>query len=462
MFLNFYSNRYNYSPILCFSGNIHSSAILFASDPNNGNNKSSSDSNPNIEPVDSSKLLEGLDELTEDSDEMSPSEYISESFSTFEEAFPNIKADPKIREYYEDKKIHESLAKVLYKSEASPEDISEFETALETLPGDTKLDKLIKAALTRKYLENGSFKNVVEGFYKDIENKSLNNLDNQDSKINSDKLVEYVGDGKIIINTSKILTKISLNSDDIYEALKNTSVSATFSVSFMAATSVFAYRSIVKAYDKKDWTPEIRHLKSDILKYKAITRAQNHRLIVSGGLACVVMAGILYTGVIQKGRFSSEVNVSVNPTDSPDTSNFIKKNSFFLFTLFNNKYIKYFSMFLAFSLSIIFLDYVILVYNFLYSMLPYIKLIAMLILALYSCYLSVSVYLTNKYFYSKEEPVLSKYTPSLIKDEIKFLYEVSQDEEAMKIINQNNLKHIFLINILLILYILLSLFTISH
>ena len=48
----------------------------------------------------------------------------------------------------------------------------------------------------------------------------------------------------------------------------------------------------------------------------------------------------------------------------------------------------------------------------------------------------------NKYFYSKEEPVLSKYTPSLIKDEIKFLYEVSQDEEAMKIINQNNLKHI--------------------
>ena len=95
-------------------------------------------------------------------------------------------------------------------------------------------------------------------------------------------------------------------------------------------------------------------------------------------------------------------------------------------------------------------------------MLPYIKLIAMLILALYSCYLSVSVYLTNKYFYSKEEPVLSKYTPSLIKDEIKFLYEVSQDEEAMKIINQNNLKHIFLINILLILYILLSLFTISN
>ena len=135
---------------------------------------------------------------------------------------------------------------------------------------------------------------------------------------------------------------------------------------------------------------------------------------------------------------------------------------FYIRKILAYRYVKYFFVLLLLFLSILYLDYVILVYNFIYSMLPYIKLIAMLILALYSCYLSVSVYLTNKYFYSKEEPVLSKYTPSLIRDEIKFLYEVSQDEEAMKIINQNNLKHIFLINILLILYILLSLFTISH
>ena len=363
------------------------------------------------------KLLDGLSECRANSEAMTVSEYLSETISDYDEAFPNLsKKDEMKEEYLKTVKISELEGEVRKLQELYP------------TTSENAVDRIVQN-VNKEYL------NIIKP-------------DNQDrsSKI----IVEYTPDGKLIFDVTKIQEVWDKTQDFVIKNIGN--VDAHASVCLYGLTTLMVYRGVLYTFKKFNAT-DLSSFKTDKSRLAAlrIMQRNNYKFATFGSL--IVLGGLQSMFAVYRHYNPNQLNISVtNTTSNATTSNTLITNNkpsssfMLLFSYFKklNKWIKILIVLILFVLvrNIVesYLGPVNEYYELFINNLIYVKIILVLIIGLTVLYNIYIISVINKFTVSKNKPILPKYLPSFIKNEILCLYDISQTSELEKMIVINHIK----------------------
>ena len=295
---------------------------------------------------------------------------------------------------------------------------------------------------------------------------SLSNSINQDylnimpNNTDSGNLIEIKADGQIMIDPTKFSDFTVKLGRDLIDKLSKMDLES-IQIYLYGFGTIWAYKGIVWVYDKGD-KMDLSSFNTDSERFKALKYMQRNRFLFTTCGALGVLAGIHCILYIHKRYIPSTVNVSVNVNTT--SSNPQPQNSL----LFLLTYFKKLNTWLKISLIIIlipiiysyypYISYLYVSYvNFINNNYFQLQLLICLIGVLIILYFILNLYFLNKYSTRSEAPILSKYLPSFVRNEILSLYELSQmSNKAKSVIIGHTLKTIIAI-ILVYLFVLATL-----
>ena len=287
----------------------------------NPNTQSNTD---NITEVDTTKMLNGLDEIIKNSDSKTVSDIISEETSSFDEAFPNFYKDPKIAKYFSEKKLSDLLNEALSKNKSDDEQLSKFKESFQDMPGETPLQKYLNYSILEMNKKDGSWEDTAKKL-KDQINSNYDLSLSQDGQTKSSipaKLLEFTEDKKLVVDMDKLSNLINRAS----EQLSNLS-NIEGSYYFFGLTSFMLWKGMVRTFDRGH-KYDINTFKSDKSKLSALKHITNTRLAFTTAGSLILMIGINnYFNILPR-----IYNVNLDLVNSADSDN-NHKSVFFLFSL---------------------------------------------------------------------------------------------------------------------------------
>ena len=431
--------------------------------------------NQDVPAADADSLLNSLEEIRNSSDQMTLLEYTRENTSSYEEAFPNLCKDPKVREMFNEKKLKEVFEQSDISNLFNGAEYSGIADLVKDLPGETTSEKIYNLIKSHKNMTGKSI------FTKDNENEKEKWLEILSEKIDgiNEKLEKAINTPKsvtgtnIIELTSNNLLVIDLNrlnelTDKVLSnALEQANAIGLNNICLFGLTNLMLYKGIVATYDRGHKI-DLSSIKGDNKKLIALRILQDRRykFCVLGSL--IVMAGInslfFSNKFLNKNLYSVNSNISSN--DNGTSSNIVNKSIIFLFTKFKNLHaINKFLIIIMLLPVIFYMSYMYLGLIFSYYRLFmidnyfYINLLLILLISLSILYEIITIYIINKFSLTNEKPNIHKYVPSYIKNKILLLYEISQFEGSDKLIIINILiKNILFLILLLTIEILITIY----
>nr|YP_009652978.1 hypothetical protein [Taiwanofungus camphoratus]QCG70016.1 hypothetical protein [Taiwanofungus camphoratus]UKQ56092.1 hypothetical protein [Taiwanofungus camphoratus]WRO45217.1 hypothetical protein [Taiwanofungus sp. YW-2023a] len=450
---------------------IHSSSVL---NTDKNPNISNQDNNNIINFADSDQLLDGLSEILKESEEMSVSEYLENTQSSFNEAFPNFYNDDKIKQFFQNKKFDELLKTALSNDNSDLSDlkISVIKDMIRDTPGKSNVEKTINFLISLKNKQDGSFKNEVEKLlphgeinkdYGEIVNKGITeNSKKTIEQVDEGKIIEHVGEGKIIVDINKVDKLWGDISHFISEHKTTIEASGVISVGF---TNYFLYRGIMKSYDKYA-TNQISKFNTDKSKLVALQLLNRNRMLFSTGGAFLITVGlqsmIYFCKYYIPNKSGVNININANANVTPSSSK-PDNSAMLLFSYFKKSKI-WFKILIFILISVLIFIYypdlfpLFKVYRlFISEKFIYIKLLIILMFVIIILYYILILHIIDKYSKLNEEPVLSKFIPLFIKSHILELYEISQIEKVDRqiIIDNTIITMLFMVIFLLLTVITL-------
>lgn len=295
----------------------HSTVICMV---DNNNLEGSSD---NVPPVDAEKLLNNLEELYNSSDQMSVSEYLIETFSSYEEAFPKLAKEERIKKLLASGDL-EHIDKIFNNGLLNKESLQMLAAQVHTSPGSSLLDKTINFSLTSR----GHLKGNLNAELLDSLNTQYNKVVTPNSS-ETGNLIELTEDWKLIFD----IKKLNLLADNCSEAIKqlqldNVNVNVVYT-GFLSLTLVRFYLKMAEKYthNTKIQLSNVNKadqllLQKNIIKNKTIYFTASTIILTGSLLYLFNLAG------------PNKVGVTVN---NPESSKNITKSLIFFTTIKNNK-----------------------------------------------------------------------------------------------------------------------------
>ena len=219
------------------------------------------------------------------SEEMYVSEYLEETMSSFEEAFPKLYQDSQLKLLLNKQSMEMALKDFLQTDDLSKVTVAELLLALENQPGSTLFENFTSVFNDFDFSKvnpedvNQKVAEVNSSFEKDM-GESVSNKTTKAIEITNDQL---------IINLPvwrESYVKIYSVFKDHYSNLEVTGKIGLFGI-----TNLLMYRKLLRVYDK-DNSVDLSNLKSDKEKVKVIKMYQKNRYNYSTYGALVEMSGI--------------------------------------------------------------------------------------------------------------------------------------------------------------------------
>ena len=391
------------------------------------------------------------------SEEMFVSEYLEETMSSFEEAFPKLYQDSQLKLLLNKQSMEMALKDFLQTDDLSKVTVAELLLALENQPGSTLFENFTSVFNDFDFSKvnpedvNQRVAEVNSSFEKDMGEYVSNK---------TTKAIEMTND-QLIIN----LPVWRESYEKIYSVFKDnySKLEVTGKIGLFGITNLLMYRTLLRVYDR-DKSVDLSNLKSDKAKVKVIKIYQKNRYNYSTYGALVVMSGINTMYFASKYFISSKVTIEAN-TSSYLTN--IKKFSFLL--IFGKNKIKNTILFLF--LILILSAILMIVLPFILPLIEFLKFIIISNLIYFKIILAgmlnvtilvniLEIFIINKYSKLKEEPKYNKNIPEFIIKELQNLFEISKLEELAKEIILNNmlktLIYLIILDILLIIIIFIT------
>ena len=411
--------------------------------------------------VDTKSLLDGLEEMKKYSEQMTVSEYIEKTTSSFEEAFPNFYKDEKIKQFFEKKQLGEFYNSALSSGSIDNTTHPEIVESVKEAPGVSLLERLFNKVLNNR---NPIDDSLDQNLNKSNKNKSeeineeyRETLKSELSQINEGKnLIEYRPDGTIVIDPNKVSEAWDKLSKTFSENIDKVEVGGTLCL--FGLSQVLMYKGIMKAYDNNNKLC-LDNLKTDKAKISALRLHQYNRYRFSTFGSLIVMSGIYSMFAIHKMiKPNNNININISSTSSNDKLDL----SFIFFGTYFKLLPKWLRLFIKFIfLPIIFyIGYSYFLRDILsfYNGIFFIKLFISLIIGfniLIDIFILYFIFKCSKF---NKMPMYSKFLPSFFKNKLIDLYEISQlDKNERDIIVNDFIKSLLFLTILFLISIIIIL-----
>ena len=414
-----------------------------------------------IPEVDTESLLDGLEEIKKYSEQMSASEYIEKTTSSFKEAFPNFYKDEKIKQFFEKKQLGDFYNSALSSGSIDNTSHPEIVESVKEAPGVSFLERIFNTMLKNR---NPIVDSLDQNLNKSNENKceEINEgyretLKSELSQLNEgQKLIEYKPDGTIVIDTNKVSEAWDKLSKTFSENIDKVEVGGTLCL--FGLSQVLMYKGIMKAYDNNNKL-YLDKFKTDKAKLSALRLHQYNRYRFSTYGSLIVMSGLYSMFAIYKIiKPNNNIIINISNTSSNDKPDL----SFIFFGTYFKLLPKWLRLFIKFIfLPIIFyIGYSYFLRDFLsfYNGIFFIKLFISLIIGfniLIDIFILFFIYKCSKF---NKMPIYSKFLPSFFKNKLIDLYEISQlDKNERDIIVNDFIKSLLFLTILFLISIIIIL-----
>ena len=219
------------------------------------------------------------------SEEMFVSEYLEETMSSFEEAFPKLYQDSQLKLLLNKQSMEMALKDFLQTDDLSKVTVAELLLALENQPGSTLFE---------------NFTSVFNDF--DFSKVNPEDVNQRVAEVNSSfekDMGEYVSNKTtkaIEITNDQLIINLPVWRESyvkIYSVFKDhySNLEVTGKIGLFGITNLLMYRKLLRVYDK-DNSVDLSNLKSDKEKVKVIKMYQKNRYNYSTYGALVEMSGI--------------------------------------------------------------------------------------------------------------------------------------------------------------------------
>lgn len=434
---------------------LHNTSVLSAPKKNTGvgsvNKNSDSLSDIPLSPDAEEILKSNLDTLRNHSHSMTMQDLYLQNKEIFENSFsPLIKA--KIERSWENLKISAATEKSvdILNREVAPK--NPFLSSFFNMPGNNFYDKWYSLYNNSNTDTNKTNEIEIRKISDEINNEAGALLPSYSDK---GKLFEMNSDGKLVIDINKFEIIYQSTLQQVISKFQELDIENIY-IAIFSLSNLIAYRTIVKAHTNS--------VNIDLSKFNSVEKQIALKAILRNKLtfntvaALGIICGFYGLNYLRQQLIFNSVQVNVSSTSSSNTQASLL---IFLFTQFKklNIWLKIILIFIIMPIIIYssypYLSYLYIIFiNFLNNHIFKLKLLLCLIVILHILFDVLTLYLINIFSRLNDKPILNKYIPSFISNEIFSIYKISKSSENNKsIIIGIYLKNIILL-ILLLLYLL--------